>query len=274
MKALKFLSVLLLYALLFPACESTKETRESTSEEEETMVQEVPDQRIQLVPLPSSPDFPDAILNMNSPLDGENHEPGKISFSYTVTNFRLGDQTSGNTMKLANSTQGQHIHVILNNGPYDARYNPEFEKDLGEGHYVVLSFLSRSYHESVKSPDGYVLRQFTVGNPSGQKEVDLTEPHMFYSRPKGEYQGENAKNVLLDFYLVNTELSADGNKVRATINGQSFIITEWAPQVIQGMPMGENTIKLELLDNEGQVIPGPYNQVERVITLTQPGTTD
>lgn len=31
--------------------------------------------------------------------------------------------------------------------------------------------------------------------------------------------------------------------------------------------MGENTIKLELIGEDGKVLPGPYNSVERTITL-------
>jgi hypothetical protein len=168
----------------------------------------------------------------------------------------------------ANSAKGQHIHLILNNEPYIALYETNHEEELEEGNYVALSFLSRSYHESLKHPSAYVLRQFTVGDAEAE-EVDLTAEHMFYSRPKGEYTGADTENVMLDFYLVNTELAADGNKVRATVNGEEFMIDNWQPYVLNGLPMGENTIQLELLDNDGNVIPGPFNTVERTITLSE-----
>ena len=167
---------------------------------------------------------------------------------------------------IANSEKGQHIHLILNNNPYDALYETNYQKELEEGHYVELSFLSRSYHESIKNPDAYVLRQFTVGNAEN-KNVDLNAPHMFYSRPKGEYTGKDTEKIMLDFYLVNTELSENGNKVRATINGQEFMINEWKPYYISGLPMGENTIKLELLDANGNLVQSPFNPVTRTITL-------
>jgi len=72
---------------------------------------------------------------------------------------------------------------------------------------------------------------------------------------------------MLDFFVLNTELSEDGNKVRATINGKEFMITEWAPHIINGLPMGEVTIMLELLDGEGNLIDGPFNKVNRSVTL-------
>jgi hypothetical protein len=90
---------------------------------------------------------------------------------------------------------------------------------------------------------------------------------MFYSRPKGTYTGEDAKKVLLDFYLLNTELSEEGNKVRATINGEEFMLDKWQPYFIEGHEMGEMTIKLEMLDAKGELIPSPFNPVERTVTL-------
>ena len=100
------------------------------------------------------------------------------------------------------------------------------------------------------------------------EEADLSAPHMFYSRPKGTYKGEGAKKVILDFYLVNTSISPEGNKVKATINGEEFMITEWAPYAIEGMPLGELSVKLELIDAEGKLIESPFNPVERVVTLS------
>lgn len=91
---------------------------------------------------------------------------------------------------------------------------------------------------------------------------------MFYSRPKGEYKGYETKYVLLDFYLVNTELSKKGNKVIAEINGVEFIIDSWVPFIIEGLPAGESTIKLSLVDRNGDLVKTMYNPVERKIVLS------
>lgn len=217
----------------------------------------------------TSPDFPDSGLEMLAPAESGSYPPGPVSFQYEVKNYQLGTQTlDAGVKQCANSAQGQHIHLILNNQPYSAHYEPSFEMDLSEGHYIALSFISRSYHESLKHYGAYNLRQFSVGDDE-YEEADLTAPHMFYSRPKGEYKGVDTEKVLLDFYLVNTELSPEGNKVRATINGQEFTIDKWAPYFIEGLPMGENTIELELLDANGNPIEGPFNKVVRTVTLTE-----
>lgn len=220
---------------------------------------------IKLRELNLSPDFITAKLESNAPTGKQ--QPGNVGFSYTVTNYELGRQTLED-IPMANSGKGQHIHLILNNDPYSAHYEPAFQKEMEPGHYVALSFLSRSYHESVKTKDAYTLTQFTVG-ASDKKNIDVAKPLMFYSRPKGTYTGADTKYVLLDFYLINIDLSEYGYKVRATINGTDFLLDNWEPYVMEGLPMGENTVKLELLDKDGNLVDAPFNPVERTVTLSE-----
>ncbi|NMM49786.1 phosphopeptide-binding protein [Flammeovirgaceae bacterium KN852] len=254
------------------SCTTTKDgSEEESTEDSSAMVEEVITEKpaITISPVNNSPEFEDSMLEMMSPSESGSMEQGMVQFNFNVKNYTLASQTQDADIKqCANSAKGQHIHLILNNQPYSAHYDANFEKELEAGHYVSLAFLSRSYHESLKNPDAYVIRQFTVGDVDAEP-ADLTQPHMFYSRPKGEYSGADIKKVLLDFYLLNTDLSSEGNKVRATINDDTFLIDKWQPYFIEGMSMGENTIKLELIDSEGNVIPGPFNTVERTITLTE-----
>jgi hypothetical protein len=212
----------------------------------------------------NSPQFPDAELAMHQP--SGTADPGKVRFAYTVKNYDLRAQTTGGD-HCANSKDGQHIHLILNNEPYLARYTSGFDEELRPGHYVCLSFLSRSYHESIKNGKAYDLRQFTVGTDSKQP-VDLTKPILFYSRPKGEYIGMDAQHILLDFFLVNCDLAPDGYKVKLTVNDSArFVLSQWTPYLIEGMPMGDNTIDLELVDGSGQRVETLYNPTRRTITL-------
>lgn len=215
-----------------------------------------------------SPKFPDAQLTLVEPAAGSTVTGDSVKFEYQLQNYELTQMTdAAHAGHMANSQQGQHIHNIVDNEPYTAHYKTSFSKAMPEGDHVVLSFLSRSYHESLKHPEAYDLRVVTVGNPQQHLDFDTSAAHMFYSRPKGEYTGADTERVMLDFYLVNTELSPEGNKVRATINGTEFMLDRWMPYIMEGLPMGENTVKLELVDNNGNVLPGPYNSVERTFTL-------
>ncbi len=265
------LSIILLMAAIF-SCTTGNKNENATDESADSLsMKETETSDITLSPV-ESPEFDDAILEMLDPQENAaSIEPGDVKFTYNVKNYDLATQTIDADIKnCANSPDGQHIHLILNNEPYSAHYESSFTKNLLEGHYVALSFLSRSYHESVKTYSAYNIRQFTVGRPAKDQEVaNLSNPHMFYSRPKGTYTGEDAKKVLLDFYLINTELSQDGNKVRATINGQEFMIDKWQPFFIEGHDIAEMEIKLELLDANGELIPSPFNPVTRTVQLKE-----
>ncbi len=266
---LSFISLFFLLVVVSCGPSSTQDEGSAMSDSTAAM-QEEPMGEVTLSPAPASVDFPDAILEMSAPAEGATVSGNKVTFNYEVTNYELGAQTTDATQKpLANSDKGQHVHLILNNNPYYAIYEPTHEMELDNGHYVALSFLSRSYHESVKHPEAFTVSQFTVGDGGGE-EVDLSAPMLFYSRPKGTYTGADTETVLFDFYLVNTEIGANGNQVRVTVNGdQEFMVDEWAPMVLEGLPMGENTVKIELLDSDGNLIESPFNSEERTFTLEE-----
>ncbi len=263
-------------SLLFFMTTGCKQDKKTSNEEENTentteKPVEVTAPKITLEKLDGSPAYADAKLILDSKEVIEAKESGEMEFSFAVENYELGAQTKGpNAQKLANSGKGQHIHFILNNQPYSAHYEPKFKKEVPEGVHHLVAFLSRSFHESVKNENSVVVRKLAIGkNPEDKFGLDMKAPTLIYSRPKGEYKGKDAEHILLDFFVLNTTLSENGHKVRATINGEEFMITEWTPHVIKGLPMGEVTIQLELVDENGALIPGPFNKVTRKVMLKQ-----
>ena len=216
------------------------------------------EKEIKLIKLVGSPDYSESELKLSS-------VSGEYDFSFDVLNYNLGEQTEGAKEKgLANSAKGQHIHFIVNNDPYSAYYNSNFSKELEVDNNVILAFLSRSYHESVKNKKAYVLTQISKDKT---KEIDLTKQFLFYSRPKGVYKGEDTKKLLLDFYLVNTEISPKGNKVRLTVQEKEFIIDSWEPYYIEGLEKGEVNLKLELIDERNNLIKTEFNPSYRKVIL-------
>ena len=214
--------------------------------------------KISITKVEGSPEYSNSVLKMNEPIIVDEG----YKFSFDVNQYELGMQTLKDfDYQLANSAKGQHIHFIVNNGPYSAHYENIFSKKLKDSSNVILAFLSRSYHESVKNKNAFVLTQV------GEKNIDLNNEFLFYSRPKGTYKGVDTEKLLLDFYLVNSEISANGNKVRATIQDKEFIIEEWAPYYIEGLPKGEIKIKLELIDASGNLIDSPFNPSNRTVIL-------
>ena len=207
------------------------------------------DQKITISKIEGSPSFESSKLSLTEQVKVDD----EYQFSFDVVEYELGVKTETEfNYQLANSNKGQHIHFIVNNEPYSAHYVNNFKKTVNDDD-IILAFLSRSHHESVKNKDAYVFTQINDGTS------DLSKEFLFYSRPKGTYTGKDSEKVLLDFYLLNTEISTNGNKVRATINNTIFLIEDWAPYYIEGLGEGENQIKLELIDSNGNLIETPFN---------------
>ena len=248
---------LLLFSLSFVGCKNNDATKTSTKETKT----ETP-KKYKLTAFTPSPSFADAKIEAMSYTDG------KFDFDISGDSYKLGMQTPDAPQKMcANSGKGQHIHLIVDNLPYAAKYVSEFEHDVTNGEHYLLAFLSRSYHESIKSPNTYLAQKVMVEN-KGIKSADIiSEPMLFYSRPKGSYVGKaNTDKVMLDFYLVNADLGTD-YKVKVNINGEEHIVDKWQPYYIEGLEMGSNNIKLTLIDKDGNIVKSPLNPVNRTFTL-------
>lgn len=253
---INYLTLFIFLLVLGISCKSNKEKSAS----EQSIIEE-----IKLSPSDSSTSFPDATISRMDYRNGE--------FLFDIRgDFQLGQQTPDAPQKMcANSAQGQHIHLIVDNKPYEAKYEPTFHYLIEDGTHYVLAFLSRSYHESIKIQTASVLVKATIQDSSFKKLEPVKEPMVFYSRPKGAYVGADTKKILLDFYIANCTL---GNqyKVKATINNAEFIIDKWQPYYIEGLPMGDNKITLTLIDSSGIQVNSPLNPVERTFKLqAEPG---
>lgn len=279
MKSITLTASVLVFALMACSEQKPKEQKEKQESFIETTTEpsklEIPNEAIvieknglKLYTAPSEVEYPKAKLDLKSPI-GDQLKAEETSFHFVVVDYNLTQQTNANKAKsIANSKKGQHIHFIVNNAPYQAKYDPSFDAKLEEGNNVVLAFLSKSFHESVKTETAYYFNNFYVGE--GESGFDLNAPHLFYSRPKGEYKAEKAKQLLFDFYLINTELSANGNKVKLSIDGNEFMIPEWKAYFVEGLSVGEHTFRIQLVDEKGNLIEGPFNDSgERVITISQ-----
>ncbi|MGJ1203643.1 hypothetical protein [Sphingobacterium lactis] len=220
-------------------------------------------------PLEHAKDFPGATLKIAGITSEKvGADSAKITVKYDVQNFKLTEQTE-HTHHMANSHDGQHIHFILDNTPYVALYKPEHSVTvpINSEHYL-MSFLSRSFHESIKTNDASKLIKFKVNADGTVTEIPVgSQPAIFYSRPKGDYKGDETNVLLLDFFVANTTLGADANKVKADINGQEFVLDQWVPYEILNLPKGETTVKLTLVDKDGNAITGDNVSVERKINL-------
>lgn len=203
---------------------------------------------------------------------------------------------------------GNHIHVILDNQPYEAFYDLDqiFElRNVADGEHTLRVFPSRPWHESYKTEGAFQMIRFRVkkggananqpvttnsGQPMSNanaaparegKEmqattagpVDPNKPLLTYSRPKGEYKGADADAIMLDFWLSSAKLVGEGGeyRVRYSIDGgEARFIDKWWPIWLKGFGNGQHSIKMELVDRDGNLVDnGGYNSTTREFTVTK-----
>ena len=94
--------------------------------------------KIFLYEVEGSEEFPNSSLTINE----IKSEGSDFLFDFNIDNYELGSQTSKNfKYNLANSDKGQHIHFILNNGPYSAHYESSFTKKIEGDSNILLSLI-------------------------------------------------------------------------------------------------------------------------------------
>jgi hypothetical protein len=215
-------------------------------------------------------------LKIVAPKQGETITGNSVTLKLELS----GDLKGYHPHKDPATGTGNHIHVILDNQPYEAYYEIDtpFElKNLAPGQHTIRVFASRPWHESYKNPTAFQLVTFTVQNPQATAPAKVTvnpkQPLLTYSRPKGEYKGAAAEVIMIDYWLANAKLKGDGGpyRVRYSIDGGTpQYADKWEPLWLKGWSEGKHTIKLELVDAGGKVVEnGGYNSTTRDITVVK-----
>ena len=240
-----------------------------------------------------------------------------INGSTVEVKLELGGDLKGYMPHKDPATQkGNHIHVILDNQPYEAYYelNQPFElRNVSEGRHTLRVFPSRPWHESYKNEGAFQMVEFTVkgggdaSKPTTTKDgqtmasptkspaanasatparegkvfaasqagnIDPKKPLLTYSRPKGEYKGEDADPIMIDFWLINARLKNDAGdyQVRYSVDGgPPQFLDKWEPIWLTGWVSGKHRVTVELIDPKtGNVVDnGGYNSTTREITITK-----
>ncbi|MBX3191560.1 MAG: hypothetical protein KF819_31490 [Labilithrix sp.] len=188
------------------------------------------------------------------------------------------------------ATGSSHVHLILDNKPYKAIYDTKAPVKLGElaagealaeGLHVLVAFPSRANHESVKTKDALTIVPFWIGK-KGEAAKDFTKkPMLIYSRPKGDYNGEMANHVLVDFQLANVTLAEGKEHVHVSVTGpgidkpvEGHVEKFGPPLYLDNLQNGTYTLKVELMDGANKVIEGPWNSTTRTIKIDHEAAMD
>jgi hypothetical protein len=232
-----------------------------------------------------------------------------ISGSVVAVRLNLsGDLKGYKPHKDPATNSGNHVHVILDNQPYEAYYELDqpFElRNVTAGKHTLRVFPSRPWHESYKNDGTFQIVTFTVKGggdpnkptttnagqvvanaspspsaregkdvaPSSAGEVDPAKPLLTYSRPKGEYKGADADAIMIDFWLANAKLKGDGGEYRVRYiidDDDPRYIDTWEPIWLSGWTNGKHVVRLELLDKDQRPVDnGGYNITTREITVVK-----
>jgi hypothetical protein len=229
---------------------------------------------VQLSQGSASPDppAPTPTVKITAPMKGEIIPAAKIDAFEVKLDVKNWKTAQGDA----------HVHLILDAKPYKPIYDTKAAvkfselnggEPLAEGQHILVAFPSRANHESVKTPGSLAVTEFWVSK-KGDKAQDVSKPMLIYSRPKGEYKGDMANHVLIDFQLANDKLAQDKDHVHIVVSGpgidgeKSADATAFGPPFyLDGLQDGSYSVKLDLLAGDGKPLPGSWNSMTRSFTV-------
>lgn len=226
----------------------------------------------------NSPQSDSAVVTILSPTEGQRFNPGdSIFIDVSVSGIAIGAQTQyAELTGLDKSEEGQYLGIVLdNNSPLTSFKSgaPSFVGVATTGKHTIRVFVSRSWHESIKSDGAFKSVSILVGDyttPGFTLENDPRQPgqpHLIFVSPRDDYLAKDAKAVLLDFIVTNVSLDPEGYKVRLSVDGMSVLLTEAVPYVVSGLIPGEHIFELEMISGEGESVEGEYNRARRNVLV-------
>ena len=198
--------------------------------------------------------------------------PNPVQIELVLAGFELGVPTRGAENRgLLRAEGGQHLHLVVDDRPYQMVFDASAPIALGEllpGPHLVRVIPALEWHESVQGPGSFEAVQFFVERQTTEVPLRPGEPLLTYLRPSGTYAGAAADSILLDFHVRNAELGGGRYRVRLLVDGDRVEdLQRPAPFVLVGLAPGPHTIRLELRDGVGRLVPGAYKSAERAITI-------
>lgn len=244
-------------------------------------------EEIRVLPVSRTAESGTVVLRTALPTTGKVEKGNPVWIQFRIDGYALGAASSfPRADEIVQTNLGQTVHIIIDNEPYfavnepaidpfseqgwyyDTSYKLEIPYSLSEGIHTIRMFPARSFGESLKGEKTFDVTYFYVKSKTGQIDTDLSKPYLTYNEPSDQMHLIQGKPILLDFYLSNCELSADGYKVRMTIDKEiKRTLVSWQPYYIYGLKKGKHTVRLQLLDAQDKIVPGSFNDVERTITV-------
>jgi hypothetical protein len=198
--------------------------------------------------------YPDAILEMYSPLGNENFKEGTVPFEFNIKNYPFHDEPKGFLLRL-----------IINGDNSVSYHVPIFKKELNTGTYRAVAFLIDPQGIALKEFGNYVDRDFSVGDSQPFPESD--EPYLVINLPDNNQVFATGEDVIIDFLLIGGDLKEDRLKFIVSVNGQEHEKKDLAPLKIGNLEPGEHLVDVKLVRENGEELAGIFSSGKRTITV-------
>ncbi len=242
---------------------------------------------IRVVPVEPTPEPDNVRTTITFPKEGQILNSNPVQLQLQLVGFPIGTTSDFDRKnEIFDDSNGQSLLIFIddyhpieiyksfvdsldsNNLFFSLTLTASIPFYLKDGMHVIRAFPDRSFGESLKAPGNYAVGVFYMGREKNNLDVDLNGPYLTYNEPLETIRYCPNKPVLLDFYLSNVQLSTDGYKVKITIDEKTNrLLTQWTPYYIYGLKSGKHTVRLQLVDGNGAVVPGIFNDVKRTITV-------
>lgn len=251
----KILPVTLLVLLFFGSCSENKrkinESVQDYSQDSLSLNSALP--KVTFYQYEDSTAYPDAILELYTPLGNQVFKPGKVPFEFNVKNFPY----------LEEAAQNPRLFMILNGGEPVGFFSPIFQRELTAGTYRVVSYLVDEEGLALKSFGNYVDRDFVVGE--SRPFPYSAEPYLAVNLPKNVQNITSGEELIIDFLVLGGDMKLDGLKVRVQVNDFNYEIDHMAPIRVTNLPIGDYQVTIKLLRTDGKELEGPFSSVSKTV---------
>ena len=200
-----------------------------------------------------SSSFPDAILELYTPLGNQVFRPGKVPFEFNIKNFPF-EEVAG---------EDPRLFLILNGGDPVGFFSPIFQRELTVGTYRVVAYLVDDEGLSLKNFGNYVDRDFLVGD--SRPFPYSAEPFLALNYPRNAQILPLGEELVIDFLVLGGDMKLDGLKVQINVNDFTYEIDHMQPIRVSNLPKGDYQVRVKLVRNDGKELEGPFSTITKTV---------
>ncbi|KEO73032.1 hypothetical protein [Anditalea andensis] len=200
------------------------------------------------------PEYPDAMLEMYSPLGNQNFNTNKIPFEFNIKNYPFAEGGRGFQLKMS----------INGNDPVG--YNmPMFQKELNQGTYRAVAYLVNEEGIALREFGNYVDRDFTV---MGSKPFPVSnDPFIIINLPENNQSFEEGEEVIVDYLILDGNPVEDNFEIIIKFNQYEHRTQEVIPLRVDDLPAGDYDLEIRLVRSDDKDMDGVFTSTRKRIRI-------